>query len=683
MIYLDDNTTSMNPGDDKVIFFDEADKLRNARNRVALVGPSGDLWIGTELGLTIFDWNGTPELKCDDEIFHYNYKSELRTTIKAIGFHSSTNLWLVGDKLYYMKHSNTLKDDLDDMIYTFDTSTIFQSGSLPTNDHSSIAVSSKDGVWLGHIANGMSFLNAGLTPENQAGISAINYTTADGMVNNNVNALTLDDEKGVLFIATSGGASILQINDPLVKGDDLWLNYTTGNSPLPSNLVNAVYIQRSSAIDKKIIWFLTEGGAAALDPGANLLSRADDVWTVFTLSDGLASNSVSSMLSLVEQIAPGAERDRRFFGTSDGLSILDDNLTLTNKADDNWLFYPDKDFAPPSPLTSLNVSQMYSYLFMGAGDKLVVHDYYSDVFCKQNDAHCEIPIGIPGSVTGVGTPMNGDIVWIGTENGLFYWNYNATICNPGDDGWQTFTTTDGLSSNNIADVLTPMGNQYVFVATDQGLDLLDNKATFIGKADDTYTYYTHVSLTNLSQLLNIDTSNIAIASKTDGFAILTHSGTLTNIGDDTISVYTTVDLLPSDTINAIELIGMDVFVLATDSGLVVRDTKGTPHNKGDDVWQVYTAADGLPGNNILDVFVVDNQHAWLICDGSESIVWLDLGIMPTDKGDDNLTVINPMNSGLMRGTKRFIEPDFFSGQSLWYSLDAPGFGHMKFTLSGI
>jgi hypothetical protein len=80
-------------------------------------------------------------------------------------------------------------------------------------------------------------------------------------------------------------------------------------------------------------------GVSLLDYNGTLRNKADDTWLTFTPADGLQSNRVHTV-----EIAPDG---RVWFGlgtTQYRIAILDHKGTPFNKADDHWTSYDDDDF---------------------------------------------------------------------------------------------------------------------------------------------------------------------------------------------------------------------------------------------------------------------------------------------------------------------------------------------------
>jgi ligand-binding sensor domain-containing protein len=81
------------------------------------------------------------------------------------------------------------------------------------------------------------------------------YTTADGLSNNEVRAITQDSD-GNMWFGTNGGVSVFD-------GTSNWITYDTSNSDLPDNHVRAIIQDTNSDF-----WIGTWVGVSKFDPDA-------------------------------------------------------------------------------------------------------------------------------------------------------------------------------------------------------------------------------------------------------------------------------------------------------------------------------------------------------------------------------------------------------------------------------
>jgi len=149
---------------------------------------------------------------------------------------------------------------------------------LINNDVHAILPDSQGGIWFG-TQRGVSLFD---------GENFTNFTTEDGLVNNNVHAILLDDQ-GRMWFGTYGGVSRYD--------GESFTSFTTRDG-LVNKWVNAILLD-----DQGMIWFGTEEGVSRYD---------GEGFTNFTTEDGLAGNTVTAIC----QSGDGTV----WFGTRSGLS---------------------------------------------------------------------------------------------------------------------------------------------------------------------------------------------------------------------------------------------------------------------------------------------------------------------------------------------------------------------------
>jgi hypothetical protein len=141
------------------------------------------------------------------------------------------------------------------------------------------------------VATAASALSLAATPAALAnGLSFTNYTTAQGLANNNVQGVYASGSS--IYAATTGGLSIS------TNGGNSFTNYTTSNG-LGGNVVIDVYASGST------IYAATFGGLSISTDGGNS-------FTNYTTSDGLGSNNVVGVYASGSNI---------YVATNGGLSI--------------------------------------------------------------------------------------------------------------------------------------------------------------------------------------------------------------------------------------------------------------------------------------------------------------------------------------------------------------------------
>ena len=177
------------------------------------------------------------------------------------------------------------------------------------------------------------------------GESFVTFTTADGLADDSIRDI-VEDEDGVLWIATTGGVSLFDdgvfrtLTDygdtsvtygftpkgnhrdiwdiEILANGDVWITTLDGvfrydgtafvPFPLP-----VVASQDSFEFTSKMVYCIFEDESGALwfgTDGAGAVSYDGSDWTVYTMEDGLCSNRVSAILQ--------DSRGDYWFGTSDG-----------------------------------------------------------------------------------------------------------------------------------------------------------------------------------------------------------------------------------------------------------------------------------------------------------------------------------------------------------------------------
>lgn len=149
----------------------------------------------------------------------------------------------------------------------------------------------------------------------------INYTTSDGLCNNDVGVITIDIE-GNKWFGIVPWSIYYQISGVSKFDDNTWTTYTTSDG-LAGEYVFAIAIDKE---DNK--WFGTDAGVSKFD---------GTTWTNYTTSDGLVSNWVSA-------IAIDA-KDNKWFGCSSTDWLMQDTMEggVSKFDGTNWTNYTTAD----------------------------------------------------------------------------------------------------------------------------------------------------------------------------------------------------------------------------------------------------------------------------------------------------------------------------------------------------
>ena len=218
------------------------------------------------------------------------------------------------------------------------------------------------------------------------------YTTTEGLANNSVNSLTID-QTGNLCITTNGGFSIFN--------GSTFTNYTTSNG-LPSNWVKAI-----TCDDSGNIWLGTSSGLSKYN---------GSTFTNYNTTNGLPSNNITALSAATGGIL--------WIGTaSSGISKYNGS-NFTNYTTTNGLI---------SNSIKCLCTDLSNNLWIGTSYGISKFD--GTTFTNYTTTN-----GLPSNnIITLHCDASGNI-WIGTTTGLT--NYNGT-------NFVTMTTVDGLLSNNI------------------------------------------------------------------------------------------------------------------------------------------------------------------------------------------------------------------------------------------
>jgi ligand-binding sensor domain-containing protein len=421
---LDDGGTPFNKGDDAWISFTSADGLAQGWVEAIVEGGGGRWWFGTRFGgVSVLDDGGTPFNKGDDIWSTFTESDGLvHNGVEDIAEDGGGRFWFgTQDGVSVLDDSDTPFDKGDDTWITFTTA-----DGLADNW---VEIITKDGGgrwWFGNWFSGVNVLDDGGTPFDKGDDAWTTFTTADGLANNYVYAITVDGG-GLLWFGTYGGVSVLDDGGTSFdKGDDTWITFATADG-LADSEVRAIAEDGGGRW-----WFGTwSGGVSALDDGDTPFDKGDDTWVTFTTLDGLTHNSVIAIA-----VDGGG---RWWFGTwSGGVSVLDDGGTPFDKGDDTWTSFTTAD---------------------GLADNSVR------------------PIVEDGRGR----------LWFGTGGyGVSVLDDGGTPFEKGDDTWTTFTTAEGLADNFVYAIAEDSGGRLWF-GTGYGVgELVDAVAPTSNASSPTY-----------------------------------------------------------------------------------------------------------------------------------------------------------------------------------------------------
>ncbi len=251
VIYLDDNGTPSNKGDDDYTIFNTSDGLSSDYIEAIAIDSDGGKWFGTWAGVCYLDDKGTPSDEGDDVYTTFDELDGLTDdTVLVVTIDSDGGKWIgTYDKgISYLDDKGTPSDEGDDVYTTF--------YSYACRYVRAIAIDSDGGKWIGTYDKGISYLDDNGTPSNTTDDNWTQFSYSDGLSSINIQAIAIDSEGGK-WIGTGNGLNYLDDNGtPSDKTDDTWTTYYTEDDD-----IQAIAIDSEGGK-----WFGTEGGVSYLAP---------------------------------------------------------------------------------------------------------------------------------------------------------------------------------------------------------------------------------------------------------------------------------------------------------------------------------------------------------------------------------------------------------------------------------
>lgn len=168
--------------------YGRSEGLNSTLVRAITEDPFGRKWVGTEQGLYLLEDRGTPSNKGDDPSVRYF------TTADGLLSNDVRALATAPDGIVYVGSASGVNT-----LYDVQFSTLF---NIPVESVSSLAVDGAGNLWAG-TQEGLAFFS----PQSYTWTL---YQTEDGLAHDQINALTMDSDHGILYIGTNGGLSVVQ-----------------------------------------------------------------------------------------------------------------------------------------------------------------------------------------------------------------------------------------------------------------------------------------------------------------------------------------------------------------------------------------------------------------------------------------------------------------------------------------
>ncbi len=325
-----------------------------------------------------------------------------------------------------------LKKDKNGLLGKYFTNFTTAQG-LANNNILSITEDKSGNLWFGTYGGGASKYD---------GRSFTNFTTAQGLANNNVWSITVDKSGNLWFGTYGGGVS---------KYDGRsFTNFTTAQG-LANNNVWSITEDKSGNL-----WFGTDGGGASKYEGES--------YTNFTIVQGLANNNVWSILE--------DKTGNLWFGTDGGGLSKYDGKSFTNFTTAQGL----------ANNTVWSITEDKSGNLWFGTDGGGVSKYDGKSFTNFTTAQ-----GLANNTVWSITEDKSGNLWFGTDGG--------GVSKYDKKSFTNITTAQGLANNNVWSITEDKSGNLWF-GTDAGLSILD--AEMLNKNNDNPGSYLYKSKGSIS-----------------------------------------------------------------------------------------------------------------------------------------------------------------------------------------
>ena len=362
---VDVRSTVSEKSDDAWISFGAAQGLPTSGNALAVTfDVAGTAWISHQNGLVALEGAATPFDRSDDRVTTFTAADGLlKSSVRAVAFDERGIAWCAIpsgglDRFDAGGMPADKSDDtwtpyvVDDWLPSSDVRVLVTEGAVTWIGSSGglIAYSDRqiarfsvgvplalcrgvDGVlWIGTTGGLVAFDDGG-TAFDPSDDAITYFRTADGLVANYVEGVSLD-VAGRVWCATSEGISVLDAAGTLRdKADDRWATFTSGDG-MSGDRANAI-----AAEGDRLVWVVHESASVSvLDHGGTPFDKTDDVWATYVENTPIGKRSGYSVLIDGSGV--------KWFGLCDGVWAFDDGGSPLDVDDDRWLRFDIGDCNP-------------------------------------------------------------------------------------------------------------------------------------------------------------------------------------------------------------------------------------------------------------------------------------------------------------------------------------------------
>lgn len=250
-------------------------------------------------------------------------------------------------------------------------------------------------------------------------------------------------------------------------------------------------------------------------------------------------------------------------------------------------------------------------------------------------------------------------LWIGTNMGIEFLNYNNTPDNQSDDSIQTFTTADGLISSVIYGMSAE--NNGIWLGFDPGgLLYLYTGPNPMDKSVKRITVFQEFSDKWVYNITPAGTGSLWLSTWGKGACYLDYNNTPEITEDDRTICFDTANGLQSNVVRKIAIDSEGKKWLATAKGISIIKDNGNPFSGESITVENIGAGEGLTGTDVYDIVFDSMNRPWVATYG-KGIFILDNGRWLNYTTDDGL--VSDVILGLSAGEHDIFISSFWGGVS--------------------